>query len=574
MAPYKKRLLVAVAIVPLMALCTVAQPRLLGLAIDDYMLRGDIDGLNWIALAFLGLAVGEYLLAATHTWLLGTVGAWAIGDLRRDVYQHIMTQGQRFFDRRPTGRLLSRTTSDVEALGESFFTGVVGILADAARLIAIVVMMLSLDPWLTVVSFSVLPAIAIVVNWFRKRLRDYSVKIRVLVAKLNGFIQEHLAGIDVVQLMGREADAADEFRAINREALTTYHWSNFYDAALYAVMDGMSSICIGVVVWYGGSLVWGDAITPGLLVAFVDYVQKALVPVKEFSAKYATMQRSFAAMDRITELLDTDESIASGNQTLSGQSNTVVFDRVTFSYPGVSEPVLSDISFRVKPGSVVALVGSTGAGKSTVCRLLTRAYAGYEGSIQLSGKELSSISETDLRRVMAIVPQDIFLFGASARFNLAFDDAVTDEELLQTLELVQARKFIEALPDGLSTDLGEGGGRLSLGQAQLLSLARAMARDAEIVVLDEATASVDPATEILIQQAIDRIFSLKTVVVVAHRLSTIRAADLILVMERGRIVERGDHTSLLASGGRYAELHHQLETGGEEHKAVPLPASA
>jgi ATP-binding cassette subfamily B protein len=559
MAPYKRPLVIALSLIPLLALCTVAQPRLLGIAIDEYMILKDLDGLAWIALLYLLVATGEYLFSATHTWLLGTVGARAIGDLRRDVYKHVMSQGQHFFDRRPTGRLLSRTTSDIEALGESFFSGVVGIISDVARLIAIVAIMLTLDPGLTAVAFAVLPAIAVVVNWFRKRLRDYSVKIRVLVAKLNAFIQEHLSGIDVVQLMGREEGAAVEFREVNREALSTYHWSNFYDAALYAVMDGIASICIGLVVWYGGGLVLEDAMTPGLLIAFVDYVQKALVPVKEFSAKYATMQRSFAAMERITALLDTDESIVSGTQRLQNGSGTIVFDRVSFSYPGTVEPVLNDISFEVEPGSVVAIVGSTGAGKSTVCRLLTRAYSGYQGSIHVGGLELASIADGDLRRVMAVVPQDIFMFRGSVRFNLAFGEPVPDEQLHAALALVQGQSVVDGLPEGLSTEIGGGTDRVSVGQAQLLALARAMARDADVVVLDEATASVDPATELLIQKAIDRIFRLKTVVVVAHRLSTIRAADLILVMERGRIVERGNHDSLIAEGGRYAELHRQLD---------------
>ena len=333
MAPYKKRLLLAVALIPLLALCTVAQPRILGLAVDDYMIAKDLDGLTWIALLYFALAVSEYLLNATHMWLIGTVGGYAIGDLRRDVYKHVMAQGQHFFDRRPTGRLLSRTTSDIEALGESFFSGVVGIVSDVARLVAIVAIMLSLNAQLTLVAFAVLPVIALAVNWFRKRLRDISVKIRVLVAKLNGFIQEHLTGIDVVQLMGREEAAGREFGEVNREALTTYHWSNFYDAALYAVMDGMASICIGLVVWYGGGLVLDDAVTPGLLIAFIDYVQKALVPVKEFSAKYATMQRSFAAMERITGLLDTDESIPAGEQALARGGGSIVFDSVDFTYP-------------------------------------------------------------------------------------------------------------------------------------------------------------------------------------------------------------------------------------------------
>lgn len=558
--PERRRLVASVVLVPLVAVCAVAQPRILGLAIDDYMLQGDIAGLGRAALLFFGVVVLEYVLGASQMYLLVSAGIRAIGDMRRDVYRHVMGQGQWFFDRRPTGALLSRTTSDIDAVGESFFTGVVGILGDGARLIGIVGYMLALDWKLTLASFCVLPVILLVVNFIRKKVRDLSVQIRVLVARITGFMQEHGAGVEAVQLLGREERTVEEFGEVNREALTVYHWSNFYDAGLYAVMDGVSSICIGVVLWYGGMQVWAAALTPGLLVAFIDYVQKALVPVKEFSGKYATMQRSFAALERIYGLLDTDERVSEGSATVPGPEGRIVFRDVGFTYPGTDAVVLDGVSFEVEPGSVVAVVGSSGAGKSTVCRLLTRAYDGYHGSITLDGVELRTIAAPSLRRAISEVHQDVFLFRGSVAFNLAMGSAeVTRERMEAAARLVQAHDFIVGLPGGYEGDVGERGGQLSAGQAQLVSFARAMCTDPAVVVLDEATASVDPGTEAMIQAAIERILELKTVVVVAHRLSTIRAADLILVMESGRIVERGNHEALLRQRGRYAELYeHQL----------------
>lgn len=555
MRPHKRAVLASLVLVPIVAACSVAQPRILGLAIDEYMLKADLPGLTYAALAFFGVIVLEYISGALQGYLLISAGTRATGALRRDVYRHVMGQGQWFFDRRPTGSLLSRTTTDVEALGESFLTGVVGIVSDVAKLVGIVGYMLSLNWQLTLAAFSVLPLIVLIVNVFRKSLRDLSVTIRVLAARLNGFMAEHVAGVEVVQLMDREERTATEFAAINRDALKTYHRSNLYDAGLYAVMDGLSSICIGAVVWFGSGQV-AAGLTAGLLVSFVEYVQRALVPIKEFSAKYATMQRSFAALERIYGLLDTDEAVGSGGKVLEEPRGAIRFRDVRFTYPGTESVVLDGVSFDVRPGQVVAVVGSTGAGKSTVCRLLTRAYDGYEGSLTIDGVEVRELEAASLRDQIAVVHQDVFLFRGSVEFNLGMGDPrVTRERMEAGAALVRADRFIEELPDGYAHDVGERGGRLSAGQAQLVSFARAMVRDPAVVVLDEATASVDPGNEAQIQAAIETILELKTVVVVAHRLSTIRAADLILVMERGKIVERGTHDQLLTMGGRYAELH-------------------
>jgi ATP-binding cassette subfamily B protein len=547
-------------LVPIVAACAIAQPRILGLAIDEYMLKGDLDGLGMAALLFLAVVVLEYILGATQLYLMMVVGTRAVGTMRRDVYKHVMAQGQTFFDRRASGSLLSRTTTDIEAVGESIFQGVIGLIGDAFRLVGMISYMLALDWKLTLVGFGMLPVAMFVVNVFRKQLRDLSLRVRVLVARLDGFMQEHLAGVEVVQLMGREERATEEFAQINRSALKSFHWSNFYDSALYAVMDGVSGICIAAVIWYGGAQVMAGRLTPGMLVAFVEYIQKALVPIKEFSGRYATMQRSFAALQRIFGLLDTHLEPTVGNRAIDTPTGSIRFDALSFSYPKAEKQVLHEVSFDVLPGKVVALVGSTGSGKSTVCRLVHRAYDGYLGSLTVDGVEVRELDAATMRRAVTVVHQDVFLFRGSVAFNLGLGDpAVTLEKMYSALEWVQARELIDQLPQGLDTDVGDRGRNLSAGQGQLISFARALCRDSATVLLDEATASIDPATEGLIQGAIERILELKTVIVVAHRLSTIRAADEIIVLEQGRIVERGPHDELLAHGKRYAELYEQRQ---------------
>ncbi len=574
--PEKPSLYAAAALLPIMVVCTAAQPWVLGHAIDGFMRTSDLDGLWQAAMLYLILVLGEWISSASHGYLLSVVGTRVIGALRSDVIGHVLGQGQRFFDRRAAGVLLSRTTSDVEAIGETFFTGVISIVADVAKLGGIVVTMLALNVPLTIAAFAALPIFWIAVEFFRRRVRDSSMAIRAVTAKMNGFVAEHIAGIDVVQLNRREEAATAEFTGIAKGALRTYHLSNLYDAALYAVMDGLGSIAVGVLVWYAAGDVLAGIVAPGLLVAFIDYVQRALVPIKEFSGKYATLQHSFAGLQKVMDLLDVDERVAAGVEPLPVPRGAIRFEGVTYHYPGVDRPALDSVDFDAEPGQVVAFVGATGSGKSSVCRLLLRAYDGYSGSIRIDGQPLESLAPAALRSAMVSVPQDVALFRGSVRFNLTLGEAIPDDRLWRALELVEADAVVKSL-GGLDAEVGDRGNRLSVGQGQLLTLARAMARDPVILVLDEATASVDPSTEALISSALDRIFAsrrlpsaerafrLQTIVVVAHRLSTIRSADRIYVLDHGRIVESGTHGSLVARNGAYASL-----VRAAEHLGQPL----
>jgi len=554
--PTRWQLITSIALIPLVVVCGIAQPRILGVAIDEYMLQGDLDGLAGAAILFFVVVVFEYIIGGAQIYLITACGVRSVNGLRRDVYRHVMRQGQRFFDRRPIGSLLSRTTTDIEAVGEALATGVVGILTDLVRLVGIISYMFSLDWMLTLVAFGVMPIVAIVVHLARAKLRDLSTWIRIYTARMNGYMQDQLAGVEVVQLMGGEESSVREFDDLNRKNVHAVHWANFYDAMLYAVMDGVSSICIAAVVWYGGARVLMGGLTPGMLVAFVEYIQKALIPVKEFSGKYATLQRTMAALERVFGLLDTHEEVHAGDDLIAQPRGHIRFEDVTYRYPQTDHDVLHNVSFEVKPGSVVALVGSTGAGKSTICRLLTQAYDGYQGSITVDGIEVRDLAPSQLSKLVAVVHQDVFLFQGTIRFNATLGDpSITDDRLAQALDIAEARGLVDAFPGGLEAMLVERGRNLSAGQGQLLTLTRAVSRMSDVVVLDEATASVDPITEALIQNGIGRILASKTVLVVAHRLSTVRAADTIIVLENGQIMESGTHMELLQEKGRYAALH-------------------
>ncbi len=559
MWPYvrtERRWLWVVAIaLPLGVVGELVQPLLLKRGIDEHIAVGDLPGLTAVAALYLGVVGGAFALRALGMYALQMMGLRALAVLRRDLFAGVMSQGQRFFDKRTTGALMTRTTTDPEAIYDSLAWGAVALVTDALAIAGTFCVMLWLDWRLTLVSFALSPVIVLVVDLFRRRLRILFTHIRRALSELNGYFAEQIHGMTVVQLYGAEARAAKQFDVMSADYMRTYHKANWWDAGLYAIMDGMSAFAVGLLLWYAASRfgVEGSGVTLGLLVAFIDYLNKVFVPIREFSGRFAMLQSAVAALERVFGLIDTDERVARGSERLEAADGEIVFDDVSFRYGEDRPLVLDGVSFRVAPGEVVALVGATGSGKTTIGKLLQRMYDGYGGSLRLDGRELRDVSLEDVRGTVSVVHQDTWLFDGTVAENVGLWQAPADR-VEAAARRARAAGFIEAFADGYQHSIADRGGNLSSGQKQLLCIARAMARDAPVVILDEATASVDSLTEKLIDEAVAELFERRTVVVIAHRLSTITQADRILVLHHGKLVEEGTHEELLTRGGRYKLL--------------------
>ena len=549
---------------PLVAVVELAQPWLLKVAIDEHILRSDWVGLTWVAGLYIAVLAVLYVLRTVEGYLMQLTGQRVIHDLRETIFDHLLRLEAGFFDRNPVGRLMTRVLHDVEAVSEAFTSGLFAVVADVVTLTGVVIVMIWIDWRLALVTFSLMPLLLIVATYFRLNARDAYREVRRRLARLNGFLQESLQGMTVVQLFVRERHERERFRRLTTEYRRALFRSTRWEASLYAVVEALGSVALALLIWYGSGRIMAESLTFGALVAFIQYTNRFFLPIRDLGAKYTVMQWAMASSERIFGLLDRAPAIVSPvgprPRPVRSGGSAVELDSVWFAYEA-DEWVLQDCSFSVAPGERVAIVGATGEGKTTCARLLNRSYDVRQGRVLVDGVDVREWDLASLRRHVGIIFQDSVLFAGTIEENLRLgaDGAVSPADLARAIETSRAG-FVTELPRGLGELLGERGANVSHGQRQLLAIARALVYNPAVLVLDEATSSVDPESEALIRQAMTGLLAGRTSITIAHRLSTVHAADRILVLHRGRVHEDGTPTELLRRGGLYARLY-ELQTG-------------
>ena len=559
-------LLVAVLLSPLVAYLSLLQPYILKEVIDVASQGGEGTATMNLAMQYLLAAIGAYVLSVVYALIISWSGRRTLVRLRMFLYKRVLRLPQSFFDTRPAGMLLTRLTNDIEALGESISAGIVTILLDVLLIVGCLGMMFYLDVSLSILLLACSPALLWALEYLRRKLRHFYIEIRTATSQLNAYLAEQIDGVEIIQLFSAQERSKKHFESKNQRFREACNHSNIYDAVMFAVVDGMSSMFIALLLWYASGLLGQEfplfaleePRSLGLMIAFIEYLNRLLEPIKQLSSKIAVLQRAVAALIKIFGLIDEAEPISEEGEQLTAADSSIEVRDLWFRYHQAGPDVLRGISFSVKAGEVVAIVGSSGSGKTTISRILDRSYIGYKGSIIFHGTELKDIAWSSLRDHVSSVRQDIQIFSQSIRFNVQLDNPKISEEMCtQAVEMTHCHHLIERL--GWEHLLAEKGGDLSVGEGQLLTFARTMAHQPDIIILDEATASIDSITENLIQDAIGRILEEKTVIVIAHRLSTIQRADKIIVLEKGQIIEQGTHESLLALGGRYTDLVHAAQ---------------
>ncbi len=605
--PYKLQAAISLVAILLKAGSDVLGPYLTKVAVDRYMTArpalhppawthrlspNAMVGVTQIAGVYLATLVFSYLLEFVQTYLMQWTGQKVMFDMRSQIFRHIQKMHVSFFDRNPVGRLVTRLTSDVDALNEMFTSGVFAIFEDVFVLILIVAIMLRMNWWLALIAFAVLPLILLVTRVFRKHVRDSYRRIRSAIARINASTQEHVSGMSVVQLFNREQRSYEEFETVNRQHMIAFKDAIMAYALYYPAVELLSSVAIALVIWLGGYGVLRNAVSIGVLVAFIQYSQRFFRPIQDLSEKYNILQAAMAASERVFKLLDTPAELQSPPEPRAcNGSGSIEFRHVWFTYQKLDDQqlarinqaagpeellaatpevewILKDVSFAIEPDQTAAIVGHTGAGKTTIIGLMMRFYEIQRGSVLINGVDVREHDVTELRRNFGVVLQDPFLFTGTIAENIRLgSDWITDERMKAAADEVNVGDFIRALPQGFDEPLRERGNSLSTGQKQLINFARALAHDPRILVLDEATSSVDTDTEMRVRSALERMVQGRTSVIIAHRLSTVQQADRILVMHKGVLREFGTHQELLAQRGIYWKLY-QLQYKDQEVQPV------
>jgi len=599
MKPYKWRVVLALVMVAIVTPLELAPPLIFRKAIDSYfvpalnhVLPQDAawSGVGWLSLLLLAVLAFDFLAQYIQIRIMQRVGQQTMYDMRREIFSHMQRLPMSYFDRNPVGRLVTRVTTDVDALNDLFAAGVVTMINDFFLLVVMAGLLFKIDRRLALDTLAVLPGILIVTMIFRKFVRDANRRIRTAIARINAFLQEYISGMSVVQLFNRERKALEEFEKRNRDNMFAWRDAILAYALFYPAVEFLSFATIALIFWSGGNRILSGTLSLGVLTAFTMFAQRFFRPIQDLSEKFNILQSAMAASERIFKLLDEPVLVESDPNAipLDHPRGEIEFRNVWFSYRNTPEPadedwVLRDVSFRVEPGQTFAIVGHTGAGKTTLISLLLRFYDVQRGQILLDGKDIRTIELQDLRRQFGIVLQDPFLFTGTIETNVRLGTPDIDRGTVErAVEEIGLGDFVRSLPQGVASSVNERGSTLSVGQRQLINFARALAHNPRFLILDEATSSVDTKTELLIREALNRLLSGRTALVIAHRLSTIQHADRILVFHKGRLREQGAHQELLAERGIYyrlyqlqykeQELHLPMEANGTAEPS-PLPAS-
>ncbi len=573
--PYTRYVVGAIVLSILVSAMEAVRPYFTKIAVDHNIAQGDKHGLLMTTLAFFGVMLVRALIQYLNTYLTQWIGQRTIFDLRMEIFEHLQRLGVRFYDKNPIGRLITRVTNDIEVLNEMFSSGIVMVFSDVFTIVGILYFMFSMNWQLALISLSVLPFLFYGTFLFRRKAREAYREVRLQLARINAFMQEHITGMMVDQVFSREQQSFEKFSRINGLHRDANIRSIFYYALFYPGVDLVGAVAIGLIIWYAGLESLAGHVTVGTVMAFLQFNEMFWRPIRDLSEKYNIMQTAMASSERVFKLLDDttmihDPVVATPLPSLKGE---IEFKNVWFAYNQGErgedhEWVLKDVSFRIGPGESAAFVGHTGAGKTTIINLLTRFYDVQRGSILIDGSDIRQVRQEDLRKQIAVVLQDVFLFSGDIASNIGLgNEAISEDRVRAAARVVGANRFIERMPGGYHEEVKERGATLSVGQKQLISFARALAYHPKILILDEATSSVDTETELLIQAAIKKLLHGRTSIVIAHRLSTIQTADKIIVMHKGEVREMGRHQELLALGGVYSTLY-QLQYKDQEIRAA------
>ena len=555
--PYKTQFIIAAISAIILSFLAPARPMLINYAIDNYILIEDASNLLRITIILISLLFLEGFIQFFYMYLSNWIGQHVILDLRKKIFKHILSLKMKYFDNTPIGTLVTRSVSDIETIADIFSQGLLVIIAELLKLVIVIIVMFYTDWRLTIIALSTIPVLLIATNWFKKNIKTSFQDVRTQVSNINSFVQEHLVGMNIVQIFNREEAEFKKFKEINVLHRDAHLRSIFYYAVFFPIVEVLSAASIGLIVWYGGqNILTENTITPGEIIAFILFIHMMFRPIRQLADRFNVLQMGIVGSERVFKILDTEEKINNNGTTeIEEIHGSISFSNVWFAYKD-KQWVLKDLTFNIEAGKMLALVGQTGSGKSSIIRVLNRFYEINKGKITLDGILIEEIPINSLRKNIALVQQEVFLFSDSLINNITlYDDSISKESIIHAAKEIGIHKFISSLPGSYDYKVGERGVTLSSGQRQLIAFLRVYLRDPKILILDEATASIDSETEALIQTALGKLSENRTTIIIAHRLSTIIQSDKIILLKEGNVLEQGSHNSLIKMKGSYAKMY-------------------